>query len=272
VLGLNELPAGATWPRLRDHHLVAAAARADGAGGAHAGRGEADLRTKDKLAAHLLARQFELRAPAGTTLARVAAALVCRELGFPELSDLKALEAAVLSRVLGAGQVLAAKSAIEQLVRVKLNAPRGKVEELRQSLIAGWVRGDGNGDAARSRDGEATVAGNREATASGDLRQFAAAVTRAARGSLTGRFGDNKVFINHVWRAYRDGGGGGGGGADALDLATFKSRLVEANREGLLELSRADLVAAMDPADVRESQTRYLNAEFHFVRTEGRES
>ena len=111
------------------------------------------------------------------------------------------------------------------------------------------------------------MAREREATGDVDLHAFAAAVTRAARGSLTGRFGDNKVFINHVWRAYRDGGGG----ADALDLATFKSRLVEANREGLLELSRADLVAAMDPADVRESQTRHLNAEFHFVRTEGKE-
>jgi hypothetical protein len=32
-----------------------------------------------------------------------------------------------------------------------------------------------------------------------------------------------------------------------------------------LELSRADLVAAMDPEDVRSSETRHLNAEFHFI-------
>ena len=29
--------------------------------------------------------------------------------------------------------------------------------------------------------------------------------------------------------------------------------------------SRADLVEVMDPTDVRESQTHYLNGEFHFV-------
>ena len=50
----------------------------------------------------------------------------------------------------------------------------------------------------------------------------------------------------------------------------FKERLVQVWRKGLLNrygisLSRADLVEAMDPADVRDSQTKYLNAELHFV-------
>ncbi len=50
-----------------------------------------------------------------------------------------------------------------------------------------------------------------------------------------------------------------------MDLPAFKRRLTEANNARLLTLSRADLVQLMDPADVRESETRYLNAEFHFV-------
>jgi hypothetical protein len=45
-------------------------------------------------------------------------------------------------------------------------------------------------------------------------------------------------------------------------------RLVEANHAGLLHLSRADLVQAMDPADVRESEASYLGAPFHFIRIE----
>ena len=69
-------------------------------------------------------------------------------------------------------------------------------------------------------------------------------------------------WISRAWRQFQSQSDGHGAG---LDLPAFKQRLVEANREGLLRLSRADLVSAMDPADVRESETRYLNAEFHFI-------
>ena len=51
-----------------------------------------------------------------------------------------------------------------------------------------------------------------------------------------------------------------------MDLDAFKERLAEANNARLLDLSRADLVQAMDPEDVRESEVHYLNATFHFVR------
>ena len=47
-----------------------------------------------------------------------------------------------------------------------------------------------------------------------------------------------------------------------------KRRLVEAHRNGLLELSRADLVQAMDPVDVRESETPSPNDTAHFIRIE----
>ena len=48
----------------------------------------------------------------------------------------------------------------------------------------------------------------------------------------------------------------------------FKRRLAEANNARLLDLSRADLVQAMDPEDVRLSEVAYLNATFHFIRIE----
>ncbi len=39
-----------------------------------------------------------------------------------------------------------------------------------------------------------------------------------------------------------------------------------ANNARMLDLSRADLVQAMDPDAVRLSEMHYLNATFHFVR------
>ena len=53
-----------------------------------------------------------------------------------------------------------------------------------------------------------------------------------------------------------------------LSLPEFKQRLVDANSQSLLHLSRADLVQAMDPRMVAESETTFLNATFHFVLVE----
>ena len=85
----------------------------------------------------------------------------------------------------------------------------------------------------------------------------------AAHDCPTGRFGDNKVFINHVWRWLRDEPS-----VPAMDLPAFKERLTEANRARLLTLSRADLPHIMDATDVRESESHYLNAAFHFILVE----
>ncbi|WP_437792888.1 hypothetical protein [Sorangium sp. So ce693] len=93
-----------------------------------------------------------------------------------------------------------------------------------------------------------------------DEPAFAARVLEAARASTSGRFGDNKVFISHVLRRLAEDGVAIG------DADTFKTRLVSAHRRGLLALNRADLVEAMDPADVGASETRYLSTTFHFVR------
>ena len=51
-----------------------------------------------------------------------------------------------------------------------------------------------------------------------------------------------------------------------MGLDGFKGRLAEANNARLLDLSRADMVEAMDPDDVRLSEVPYLGAVFHFVR------
>src|SRR5690606_6950954 len=74
------------------------------------------------------------------------------------------------------------------------------------------------------------------------------------------RFGERKLFIGSAWEALKDEPR-----VAALGIDGFKDVLVEAHRRGVLELSRADLVAAMDPADVAASETRHLNATYHFI-------
>lgn len=94
------------------------------------------------------------------------------------------------------------------------------------------------------------------------MEAFASQVTEAARTSQTGRFGI-KTFIGHVHREYVRATG------SRLDLEHFKACLVEAQRAGLVKLSRADMPEAMDPADVAESRTQIgpdYAASVHFVR------
>jgi hypothetical protein len=97
-------------------------------------------------------------------------------------------------------------------------------------------------------------------SAAAELPGFAASVRRAAEATPTGQWHGNKVFISHVWEELRRRGEAG-----AMTFAEFQRRLVEANRAALLVLSRADMVQDMPAADVELSETRHLNARFHFV-------
>jgi hypothetical protein len=93
-----------------------------------------------------------------------------------------------------------------------------------------------------------------------DDEAFAATVLAAARRSETGRFGDNKVFISRLFETLAKER------AIATDLNAFKRRLLTAHFAGRLSLSRADLVEAMAPEDVEQSETQDGPSTFHFVR------
>lgn len=75
-----------------------------------------------------------------------------------------------------------------------------------------------------------------------------------------GRFGQEKVFVSALWHelAHR-------GPPARLSLDHFKQWLVAANRNRWLTLARADVVGAMDPTKVRESEIQDRGATFHFV-------
>jgi hypothetical protein len=102
--------------------------------------------------------------------------------------------------------------------------------------------------------------GRQSEAASTDLAAFAEAVLDSARKSRSGHFGDDRVFISHVWKRFKRVHPSSG-----LDLESFKERLVEANRARLLSLARADMSPMLERKDVEASEIRYLTATFHFL-------
>ncbi|WP_438032422.1 hypothetical protein [Sorangium sp. So ce204] len=184
--------------------------------------------------ATLLASAFHLNLGQAPSLSRVLGAIAWSAIGVTT-ADPFTLEAgmrALLSRQADAPPQGTLKQAIDLLVR-------------KASTLGTGARG---------------LLAPQAAPLPADESAFAARVLEAARASTSGRFGDNKVFISHVLRRLTEDGVAIG------DADTFKTRLVSAHRRGLLALNRADLVEAMDPADVGASETRYLSTTFHFVR------
>ncbi len=75
----------------------------------------------------------------------------------------------------------------------------------------------------------------------------------------TGGFGPNKVMISHAFATAQKK-------HPSLTLDDFKQQLLDANRRGDIHLSRADLVQAMHPEDVKQSETNHpAGGQFHFV-------
>lgn len=84
-------------------------------------------------------------------------------------------------------------------------------------------------------------------------------------GRPTGRYGGRKVFVAGLWReAQRDLRFAG------MTRAQFNQLLLQAQRGSLIDMARADLVGAMDPAEVADSEIASpmglgAKAVFHFV-------
>lgn len=95
------------------------------------------------------------------------------------------------------------------------------------------------------------------------LGDFAAAVHEAARMPTVVRFHDDRAFIGSIWDHMR-----GRQPVDDMTLPEFKRRLIAAHRDGLLRITRADLVGAMDRREVERSEARFQDATFHFVALE----
>jgi hypothetical protein len=164
------------------------------------------------------------------------------------------------------GVPLEAKATATKLVKTwlarTLELPSKTSEAVTNALTARWLLDEARAaaptsNAARSAKPTLPVVHD---TSERALQRVVAKVLRVSAGSGLRHYGPNKVFIASVWEALASDAE-----IAALGEPGFKQLLAEAHRRGLLVLSRADLVAAMDPRDVAASETRHHNATYHFI-------
>jgi hypothetical protein len=270
-LGVKRLPEGTTWKRLKNTHLLARVLELPPSTG-----NLARLGTADGMRAVLVQKHLGSASPGSRSLTQVRDALCWKQLGIESDKPftLAAVQAVLLARALQASRETEPTQAMRQLAAKSVGARRSDAESLRLAALRSWLvpTSESLTPAPRAEPVTPAASAPKRNELAGpvdptffdvtprreDLRTFAERVKEAAKASTTGHFGEDKVFISHVWRILQRQ-------AQGLDERTFKDRLVEANRERLLSLSRADLVEAMDPKDVADSETRYLGASFHFI-------
>ncbi|WP_434042298.1 MULTISPECIES: hypothetical protein [Sorangium] len=262
VLGVKSLPEKTNWQTVKTKYLFACAL---GLPPPAAKNGKRVKSSIDQVSAAILAHHDRIDIDGDPTLTRIADALVWQALGVETRAPLtlKAARELILSRALGTAGPQKIEKAIAQLAVKRVKARRAEINELRTATLRRWLdETDGASNVLTTRAEVQNAPAASPSPPDDKEDAFAARVLAAARYSKTGRFGNNKVFISHVFRELVDGG------VVAEDLDAFKDRLVRAHFHGSLSLSRADLVEAMDPEDVDESETQRDGSTFHFVRIE----
>ncbi|RKG67517.1 hypothetical protein D7V80_15995 [Corallococcus sp. CA054B] len=232
-------PKGLTWKRVKQQHLLA---KGLGLPGSKPALGR--LSDADGVRALVLKRAHKLEGPETPTLAQVRDRLLWRQLGVEtdEAFSLRAVQAHLLGQLLDQ-EVRDPKRGVEQLAARAVGAARVDAEVVRMAALREWVLAEAEKASVKPL--------------STDTASFARRVLDAA-GAVppSGRFGDNKVFISHVWKALQP---------EWADRPAFNEALLAANRAQQLSLGRADLLAAMNPRDITESEVRTVSATFHFV-------
>lgn len=245
-LDISEIPARTNWSTVIAKYLFPKAA------GLSTGAA-AKLKNGDQLASYLLKRKYGIPAGAGSTINQVLEAVVCKELGFPEETTLEGLLRTVVSGLLGSER-LTKKTLAKQFPLFEIGLNECKANAVRLKVVQDWL----------SRAASKPSPPEPEPAEPFDLTAFARTVRAlAATSPPEDRFHDNKVFIAALWRASQREPN-----FPRISLPDFKQRLIEANSQDLLRLSRADLVQAMDSQLVSDSETSYLSATSHFVLVE----
>jgi len=269
-----EAPRVPTWREMRDQLLPALALGGDPktAGGA-AG-----------LQSAVLTRLLGLdRQP---TVTQVLDALVAAELGLPPGKvTLGKIRAVVLARRAGVANRGDAEAMAKQLAATSLRAPRSDAAQLRLALVRRWLDGGAGSvpalaggaptrppsesTAPRGTTGEPPTemlvvpppAASRAPSVALDDAAFAVMVNAAIRAiGPDGRYGPHKVFVSAIWHQLA-----GDPRCAGMVVDELKRRLLDAHRNDLLSLARADLVGAMDRDAVSASEIRDRGASFHFV-------
>lgn len=158
----------------------------------------------------------------------------------------------LLNDLLGATRDLPWESALKQLIAKITHAQRTDAEALRLAIFR-----------TATSEQPITPRSASDSATEFDLEIFAKQVLQSAHRCQTGRWGESKLFISHVWKQM-----GTDGQQFGLDFDQFKYYLALANNKGLVRLTHADLVQLMDPEDVRLSAISYGKTVFHFIHLE----
>ena len=92
--------------------------------------------------------------------------------------------------------------------------------------------------------------------ASPALVEWVDVLSDIAHRENTPKFGRDKYYIGPLADI---------AAAQGMSRSVFEYKLIQANRAGLLRLSRADLTSAMPRDLVARSEIHYMNADFHFI-------
>ncbi len=252
-LDVAELPEG-NWLHLRNRQLMAKALGIKPQSDAEWKR----LASADGLRAAVLVKFYELPIDPLPTPHQALKALAERQL--PDHSEQKRTSREALLR-----EALIPDQPGELKLKICLPAAVTKAgntstESLRRAVINRWL----NGCDASEYTILQTSSDPSRTDADLDVRTFALQVQELAGQATFGRFGENKVFLSHLWEDYHRNNSAAG-----ITREEFDGLLLEANRLNLITLSRADLISAMDPRDVEASEISLPHATFHFIRTDG---
>ncbi len=154
------------------------------------------------------------------------------------------------------------KKAVESLLIKPLGLSKTGIGAMKTAVIRQWLEEEVLAHNDKKAEAIEVTELAAEQVNEFDSKQFIQDVLDTAGECETGWFGDNKVFISHVWQDFSQKHP-----EYNLDEKTFKKYLVDSDRS---VLSRADLVSVMNPKYVAESETHYLDAIFHFIRVERR--
>lgn len=265
VLNLKTLPPRLQWKTLKNTDWIAHALNLP----ALSTETRKRLGEADGLRAAILQRGFDLPISPFGTLTQARNALLWQHLCNPQAAEhLQAqlpnlqqqafnqgtVMAALLNDLLQTPKPLRWDKALSQLVAKVAQAKRTTPDELRTAMLRQAVT-----SAAPPPPKTGTTTPNTPATLSDEA--FAELTLNAAKATQEGRLGDSKVFISRVWATLQQQH------PDlTLSLEDFKQRLVTANQQRRLDLSRADLAYALDASDVSASEINHLNSTFHFIR------
>nr|BDT32252.1 hypothetical protein MFMH1_19210 [Myxococcus sp. MH1] len=258
-LRLEQLPKGLTWKKLKATYLLANSLDV-----APSKATLTRLNDADGVRAAVLARHHPEVGEGEPSLSQIRDRLLWRQLGVETERpfSLGAVQAHLLGKMLDT-EVKNPRKAVEQLAARAAGAPRADAEILRLTLLRQWflpesstapTRDTGSAPSHAITPSRATAPSAPPPTAL--VESFAEHVLSVARALPTGRYGRDKVFISHVWRALQP---------EWSNREAFDAALLEANRSQHLSLTRADLIATMDPTDVAESEVRAHGSSFHFV-------